>query len=300
MYHFHGIDFGPTSVDIKADGLREAMDKMGHLYSLHKDALFLEAHERRCYDLARQVVPMHRVDTEGYVYRGLQCLRTGCNITFKEKNEHDGIFPGRFRAYINGDDRPRLYDPRYDPEEILSKVGPETSYVREFGVDIGENGIEGNSAPPTHAPPERGQHVPSSGPENVTFDDLSPKQKVKRVEGKLKSLSLSERPDFIARLASWKGNLPKKVREMVDDLITEYATEDAYDARMVEIDNELHSASEEGGDTLREACFSAAQEASVWPPNYREPARAVIASHAPDDIDVEERIYQNADPAPAQ
>jgi len=147
MYEFQGIDFGPTEVTVEDDTLRGALDQMGQLYNLHKDALFLEAHVQFFHDVEPEVVPRSRDDNEGYQYRGFECLRTGCNVTFKEKEEKDGIFPGRFAAYRNGDDNPKLYDPKYDPQEILEMVDTDTPFIRRFGVDIGHDGQHRRQSP---------------------------------------------------------------------------------------------------------------------------------------------------------
>jgi len=147
MYEFQGIDFGPTDVTVEDETLRGALDRIGQLYNLHKDALFLEAHVEFFHDVEPEVVPRSRDDNEGYQYRGFECLRTGCNVTFKEKEEEDGIFPGRFAAYRNGDDNPKLYDPKYDADEILGMVDTDTPFVRRFGVDIASNGQHGRQSP---------------------------------------------------------------------------------------------------------------------------------------------------------
>jgi len=156
MYEFQGIHFGLTEVTVEADSLRGALDQMGQLYNLHKDALFLEAHVEFFYDTQPEVVPRSRDDEEGFQYRGFECLRTGCNITFKETEEDSGIYPGRYRAYRNGDDNPKLYDPQRGPEEILGKVSTDTPFVQRFQVDVGQSGNR-QSAPP------RGKQAPSSG-----------------------------------------------------------------------------------------------------------------------------------------
>lgn len=148
MYEFQGIDFGPTEVTVEDDTLRGALDQMGQLYNLHKDALFLAHHVRFFYDEDPEVVPRSRDDAEGYQYRGFECLRTGCNITFKEKEEKDGIFPGRYCAYVNGDDNPKLYDPARSPDEILEKVAPDTPFIRKFGVNLGEDRSSEAGPPP--------------------------------------------------------------------------------------------------------------------------------------------------------
>jgi len=319
MYHSHGIQVGPNTTSIEADGLREAWDEMGHLYSLHKDALFLEAHVRFFYDVEPEVVPKSRDDAEGYQYRGFECLRTGCNITFKETDAEGGLWPGRFCAYINGDDKPKLYDPKYDPEEILSKLGPDTAYVRQFGANIGEatgTAAQAQQGPPPGAertrtgPPPSQQHgghpngqaqaasQGNGGSEKTPFNELSPKRKMKRVEGQLKSLDLSERPHFISRLAAWRDNLPPQTRSMLDDIISEYATDDAYDARMVEMDTELHEASG-SKDKILDALEEAVQEVATWPPQYREAARAMIAEHAPSSFDVGDAITRATSKQPA-
>ncbi|WP_103021488.1 hypothetical protein [Salinibacter altiplanensis] len=144
MYEFQGIDFGPTEVTVEADTLRGALDQMGQLYNLHKDALFLEAHVKFFYDTQAEVVPRSRDDDEGFQYRGFECLRTGCNITFKETEEDSGIYPGRYRAYRNGEDNPKLYDPQRSHEDILGKVSPQPPHVQRFGVDVGQNGNRQN------------------------------------------------------------------------------------------------------------------------------------------------------------
>jgi len=156
MYKFQGIRFGPTEVTVEADSLRGALDQMGQLYNLHKDALFLEAHVEFFYDTQAEVVPRSQDDEEGFQYRGFECLRTGCNITFKETEEDSGIYPGRYRAYRNGDDKPKLYDPQRSPEEILGKVSTDTPFVQRFQVDVGQSGNR-------QAAPPRGEQATSSG-----------------------------------------------------------------------------------------------------------------------------------------
>jgi hypothetical protein len=156
MYEFQDIHFGPTEVTVEADSLRGALDQMGQLYNLHKDALFLEAHVEFFYDTQPEVVPRSQDDEEGFQYRGFECLRTGCNITFKETEEDSGIYPGRYRAYRNGDDNPKLYDPQRGPEKILGKVSTDTPFVQRFQVDVGQSGNR-------QAAPPRGDQVTSSG-----------------------------------------------------------------------------------------------------------------------------------------
>ena len=156
MYEFQGIHFGPTEVTVEADSLRGALDQMGQLYNLHKDALFLEAHVEFFYDTEAEVVPRSQDDEEGFQYRGFECLKTGCNITFKETEEDSGIYPGRYRAYRNGDDNPKLYDPQRGPEKILGKVSTDTPFVQRFQVDVGQSGNR-------QAAPPRGEQATSSG-----------------------------------------------------------------------------------------------------------------------------------------
>jgi hypothetical protein len=143
-------------VTVEADSLRGALDQMGRLYNLHKDALFLEAHVEFFYDTQPEVVPRSQDDDEGFQYRGFECLRTSCNITFKETEEDSGIYPGRYRAYRNGDDNPKLYDPQHGPEEILGKVSTDTPFVQRFQVDVGQSGNR-------QAAPPRGEQATSSG-----------------------------------------------------------------------------------------------------------------------------------------
>lgn len=187
MYEFRGIDFGPTEVTVEAETLRGALDQMGQLYNLHKDAVFLAAHVEFFYDEEAEVVPRARDDDEGFMYRGFECLKTGCNITFKETEEEGGIFPGRYRAYRNGDDNPKLYDPRHSPKEILKKVSPETPYIKHFRVDVGgsqssQKQGSGHSAGRQQAPP-RGE-VPDED-DSVRRDPTTSasKQKERRQNG---------------------------------------------------------------------------------------------------------------------
>lgn len=139
MFEFEGIAFGPTTVTVEAETLQGALEQMGTIYRLHKDALFLAAHVEHFYDVEADVVPKSSEDQQGYTYRGFECLVTGCNITFIE-TEDGGIYPGRYRAYKNGSSRPKLYDPQRGPDEILSALDPSIGFVRQFGADVNSAG----------------------------------------------------------------------------------------------------------------------------------------------------------------
>lgn len=300
MYEFQGIRFGPTEVTVEADSLRGALDQMGQLYNLHKDALFLEAHVEFFYDTEPMVVPSSRDDREGYKYRGFECLETGCNITFKE-DEQGGMWPGRYAAYVNGDDRPKLYDPNRSPEEILETVAPSTLFVKKYRVNLGKNGGAGRPQPqgPPSAPPQpaNGSASTSSSQKNGDEDDY--RQKVNKMEAKLRSAPLAERPDMLARLARWKNGKPSWVQETCNDLIVDYATDQAFNARMEQMDQKLEAAEE---DELEALCEEEARKAGRWPPHYQEAAYSILSAHAPKGADiraVRQGTQQTSEPQPA-
>jgi hypothetical protein len=176
MFEFEGIAFGPTEVTVEAETLAGALDEMGTLYNLHKDALFLRAHVRHFHDADPEIAVRAHEDDSGYKYRGFECLQTGCNLTFKE-NE-DGIYPGRYCAYRNGGDNPKLYDPEHDHDELLSGVSPNTPFIRRFDVDVGGGGgsppragQRPNRQKPRGEPQENGK-APSGPPPREAAESL--------------------------------------------------------------------------------------------------------------------------------
>jgi hypothetical protein len=227
-----------------------------------------------------------------------------------EGNEFDKI---RLRAYAlpliytidvgETDGNPfGMYVGWQEPIQVYNRETGETRQI-ESGDENGV-GQSGQQTSGDRPPPDKRQNGMSKEQlRNADWDELTPMQKVKRAEHNVRQRALSDRPQLLARLAKWKQNLPDEARSACDDLISEYATQDAYDARLEEIDQELETAEREYVrhgyvQPLAELCQQYAEEASVWPPDYREPARVVIKGHAPDGFDVEKHLYQgNRQPA---
>lgn len=157
MYEVQDVPFGSITVDVEAQNFRDLLDQVDMLINLGEDAEMIEDHVRFFYDdVEPRVVPRVSDDDQNNMYRGFRCLNTGVNITFKE-DQNGNIYPGRYAAYENGQDNPKLYDPANDMETILSSVSRDVDYIRRHGIRLPGSGNSQGGGQPQQGQSQQGQ-----------------------------------------------------------------------------------------------------------------------------------------------
>lgn len=168
MYEVTNIPFGNVTVDIEAETFLDMMVEIDMVKNLGQDAELVADHVRYFHDEEPSVRPRFSDDDDGNTYYGFICENTGVNITFKI-DQNGGIYPGRYSAYENGQNSPKLYDPRLGYDEILSQVDADTDFVRKHGVRLPNGNQSGGQGP-------RGQQQPQGNPRGSQGGQPAPQQ----------------------------------------------------------------------------------------------------------------------------
>lgn len=157
MYEVNNIPFGNVAVDVEAQNFLDMMYEVDRVKNLGKDAKLVADYVRFFYDEEPEVRPRFSDDEDNNTYYGFICENTGVNITFKI-DQNGEIYPGRYAALENGNNSPKLYDPRMGYDEILNAVDENTDFIRRHGVRLPQGGQQ-----PQQQPRQGGGQQPQQG-----------------------------------------------------------------------------------------------------------------------------------------